>query len=1326
MVGLSRGEGISVLLVDDEPGFLDLAKEFIETGEKDFIVYTASSAEEGIELLREHEFDCIVSDYQMPGMDGLDFLDFVRNELNLDIPFIMFTGKGREEVAMNALNLGADRYLQKGGAPKSQYEVLAEAIKQEYESYKTEIELERSEREKKLILDSTSDLIAYLDTEMNILWANKAAARSVDRKPGEIEGCKCYEVWHGREDPCQRCPVLKALDTGKKHQGEVESPDGRYWLISANPVKNSDGEVIGVVEATQDITDLKVVIKKLEESKKEYKSVLDSMNESIWLIDLKGNIIEVNETAVEKLGYSRDELLSMGTSQIDGSLSKIEVKDKLNKVIEEGADVFETTHKNSDGEIIPVEVSLSLINYRGDKAVLSVVRDISDRIKTQKQLKERVKELNLLYRLSKLEEDVESLDEFLGNAVELLPPSFRYPGNAEAKIVYNDNEFLSSDYRDGDYYLRNDIFVSGEKKGFVEICYPSEQAWMKGDVFLDEEKQLFNEFTNRIGSILEKKKTKKQLERSEERYRRLFETAQDGMLIIDAETGEIKDANPYIQELLNYNKSDLVGKKLWELGREKDIEENKKRYQKLVDERYIRYEDLPLESKYGDEVYVEFVSNTYSVGEKKVIQCNIRDITERKQVEKQFKSFVENAPDGILVHNLEGDIILANEKASNLLGYTKKELQEMKTRDIDPVFHDKYPFKEFWNQVTTGKSRTIETEHRCKDGSTYPVRVSLRKIKIDNEDAVLAFFRDITEMKKARESLKKSRKRLKRSQEIAKVGSWELDLTNNKIELSEQASKIFEINSNVDLKYQDFLNYVHPEDREYVESRGQEALETGYYDIEHRLLINGEVKWVHEKAFIEYNDLEPNSVFGTIQDITDSKKLEERLKEYKRAVQGSTDLMAAVNLDKEYIFANKKYLKFLDIDKQENLVGKKLNQVYSGKELQKITKNINKALNGETIQYEMKRGKKDEKYFDIRYYPLRRKNSVKGVVAVLRDITKRKEIEKDLKTKEKAINSSTNAISIIGPEGRYTYVNPAWTELFGYEKKEAIDKNQTELIDNQDIKQKINEIHQKVIEKGDWREETKIEAKNRELWVEIASSTIETKKGSVIGYINSYKDITTRKKAEERREFLHTLLRHDVRNKLQLIRGYHDLIREQKLPKTTKKYLDKSEQAIEDSIDITKKIKILNKLEEKTRIQEIELNKVLEKVVRQQKPHAKQKNIEIKYTPNRQKVYGGPLLNELFSNLLENSIRHSSCNLIQIKTTTQKNKYIITIEDDGVGLPTTDKELFEKGFKKGGEAGSGLGLYFAKKITNRYNGSIEPGESKMGGAKIEVHLEKPT
>lgn len=120
---------------------------------------------------------------------------------------------------------------------------------------------------------------------------------------------------------------------------------------------------------------------------------------------------------------------------------------------------------------------------------------------------------------------------------------------------------------------------------------------------------------------------------SELRYRRLFEAAQDGILLLDATTGAITDVNPFILRMLGYSREELVRRKLWEVGAFRDIKASQEAFAALQENEYIRYEDLPLRTKDGRLIDVEFVSNVYQVDDEKVIQCNIRDISERKRAQ---------------------------------------------------------------------------------------------------------------------------------------------------------------------------------------------------------------------------------------------------------------------------------------------------------------------------------------------------------------------------------------------------------------------------------------------------------------------------------------------------------------------------------------------------------------------------------------------------------------------------------------------------------------------------------------------------------------------
>ena len=128
------------------------------------------------------------------------------------------------------------------------------------------------------------------------------------------------------------------------------------------------------------------------------------------------------------------------------------------------------------------------------------------------------------------------------------------------------------------------------------------------------------------------------LQASESRYRRLFETAKDGIIILDADTGRITDANPFLQDMLGYSHADLLGKALWEIGPVKDIAASQQAMRQLQKKEYVRYENLPLQTKDGQNIQVEFVSNVYLVDGWRVIQCNVRDNTARKRAEEDLRA----------------------------------------------------------------------------------------------------------------------------------------------------------------------------------------------------------------------------------------------------------------------------------------------------------------------------------------------------------------------------------------------------------------------------------------------------------------------------------------------------------------------------------------------------------------------------------------------------------------------------------------------------------------------------------------------------------------
>ncbi|MEF8832739.1 MAG: GAF domain-containing protein, partial [Candidatus Thermoplasmatota archaeon] len=213
---------------------------------------------------------------------------------------------------------------------------------------------------------------------------------------------------------------------------------------------------------------------------------------------------------------------------------------------------------------------------------------------------------------------------------------------------------------------------------------------------------------------------------------------------------------------------------------------------------------------------------------------------------------------------------------------------------------------------------------------------------------------------------------------------------------------------------------------------------------------------------------------------------------------------------------------------------------------------------------------------------------------------------------------------------------------------------------------------------------------------------------------------------EEREEFLHSLLRHDVGNKAQITQGYLQLMERHDPQEEIKEHLEKAKRATQNGIEVIEKVRKLRNIEKKDEINEINLTPVIDEVISKYEAQLEEKGIGLERKRCDCTVKAGPLLEELFSNLIENSIRHSNSDEICVHSRTKEDECIVSIEDDGVGISDEMKDkIFEKGFKEGENAGTGLGLYMVKKIAEGYGGSVEVRDSDLSGARFEVRLKKP-
>jgi len=268
---------IRVLHVDDEQGQLDFTKSFVEQSDSTIKIESVSTPEAALRRLEEEFFNCVVSDYQMPVLNGIELALKIR-EIN-DIPIIIYTGRGSEEVAEDAFAAEIDDYIRKETNP-SHYQVLARRIRSAVDRHRSEKNLVDSLAQYQALFDSVGDSISLIDPATHIiLSANQATLQFYGLEESELIGRHCCEVFHGVDSfPASDCPVSRLLETGKSvmvvHQHVGIDGHVRYTEVAVHPIRDELGEIVQVIRVSRDITEQKM----MEKETKQYQKRLEALH----------------------------------------------------------------------------------------------------------------------------------------------------------------------------------------------------------------------------------------------------------------------------------------------------------------------------------------------------------------------------------------------------------------------------------------------------------------------------------------------------------------------------------------------------------------------------------------------------------------------------------------------------------------------------------------------------------------------------------------------------------------------------------------------------------------------------------------------------------------------------------------------------------------------------------------------------------------------------------------------------------------------------------------------------------------------------------------
>lgn len=681
---------MKILLVDDEISLLEATKTYLQTLNQSYQITTATSAIDGLQALREEIFDIIISDYQMPEMNGLDFLKKIR-EMGNEKPFILFTGRGREEVAIKALNLGASYYLKKGGDPKSQFWELINLIEKSISKIRIEKQLSEKEKKYRELFEKTfygyANYQILFDDHRKpckaiLLEANKAFERITGYNRDELIGKEIDSLFPGVyiDDPNILEKIDWILNNNEPITFEQKIPGLNSWyLFTAYSLKENQ-----IVLMFTDITVRKnaeaLAINSLHRFRLIFNMASDAMIlHEITEDNLPGKILNANDRACKLFGYTREELLKLTPKEL--SLTNDEQwREAIELLEQKKTKIFETKNITKTGKKIAVEINSQLFEIDGKKTILSVIRDISNRKKTQEGLIQREKYFRLLFNKAPLA--YQSLDgkgtiiavnqawlellgyprkEVIGKCFcNFLSPKEKQLFHSRFQKFKDNGKVNNIDYKmvkaNGeviDVIFNGKIAYDADGKFIQTHCILTEitnrlKIGKKVKGYQEKLKELVEsrtaelKATNQklIKEIKERKKIEQELRNREEKYRLLFNLGNDAVFVHgiteDGLPGRFIELNKRAVQHYGYSYEEFLTLSPFDLDTKKFKDQIPSIMIELFEQGRVLFETEHL-TKAGRKIPVEINSELFYLDEKPFVLSMVRDISLRKKTEKKLK-----------------------------------------------------------------------------------------------------------------------------------------------------------------------------------------------------------------------------------------------------------------------------------------------------------------------------------------------------------------------------------------------------------------------------------------------------------------------------------------------------------------------------------------------------------------------------------------------------------------------------------------------------------------------------------------------------------------
>ncbi|MGD8545065.1 MAG: PAS domain S-box protein [Candidatus Bathyarchaeota archaeon] len=778
LIDLTEKAPARILHVDDELSLLKVTKQCLEMEDK-FQVDTAVSVEEAKNKMKKKAYDVVVSDYMMPCKNGLDFLKELRAKGNT-IPFIMFTGKGREEVAVNALNLGADQYINKVGNPETVYSELAHSIRKAIERNRANGKIRKSEEKFRNIFENAGDAMIYLDVKGRILDVNQKTIEIFGGSEKELVGKHFTKIG-----------ILSHRDMPKLMNGFAKGLAGKHDIINVN-ITNRKGKRLSLechgslmttydettlLVIARDVTKRKQVEEVLKKTEEKYKALLEETPIGICNLDIKGKITYANKAFEKITGYSRDEIL--GRSSINLARQWLRLSDKKLKAITDRiknrligrmkSQPITIQLRRKDGVLRWVEAESKLIKRLGMPVGLqAILRDVTE----SKQIEEKMRES---------EERFRSIVENSFGGIGIVDNDFKikYINEQVTNILgYSREEMIGQDFRkflpENSISMIQDRYIRRQNGEEIPSQYEFEILRKDGEKITVEMKVSLIEISQgkvqtiaEVVDITERKRTYEALVESEEKFRNLAEQL-PSMVFINKK-GRVVYVNRKCIEVMGYSEEEFFSSDFdfLSLIAPENVDMVTSAFKKHSKGKEVDPYEYTLVTRDGKRIEAIITTKMVKFNGENAILGIVTDITERKNAERELEAsrekfhqlFMKN-PEAAIYVDSKFHMLEVNPRFTELFGYSSQEVMNKRINDLI-VPENRLQEAEALNRNSKKGYVYHSSIRKRKDGTLVPVAISAAPIIYEKRlIGHIALYKDISKLRKTEKALRNTLEKL--------------------------------------------------------------------------------------------------------------------------------------------------------------------------------------------------------------------------------------------------------------------------------------------------------------------------------------------------------------------------------------------------------------------------------------------------------------------------------------------------------------------------------------------------------------------------------------